>query len=363
VNEQWKEQIARINDRLKAANLPVRARLRGKSALTLQATLPLRPEQGIGKKQQEISLGISANKEGLRRIENEAHILARHLINGTFQWHLYPPQLSSIAPKTTQEMIERFKSAYMSANAIKESTWCESWQRTFDRLPKDEPLSEASMLAVILLTEAHSRNRELTCQRLQRLADFAELGVDFKAYKGNYSDASLTPRDIPSDDLIMEWRDRIPNAQWRWVFGMMAAFGLRPHECFFCEFISPRTLHILEGKTDFHITRPLLPEWIERWDLINVKRPKVKGKTYRDYGQRTGTQFDRYQVPFNPYDLRHAYAIRGIVESIPVQIMAGMMGHSVAVHTRTYNRWLKDAVAERVYEERMAERQAERRSK
>ena len=73
------EAVAQINARLKAANLPVRVVARAKSALTLQATLPRKPGQGHGKKQQEISLGIRASKEGLRRIENEAHILARHL--------------------------------------------------------------------------------------------------------------------------------------------------------------------------------------------------------------------------------------------------------------------------------------------
>lgn len=362
--QEAKRQVEAINDRPKAAGLKVRVRLRGKSALTLQATLPLRPWQGRGKKQQEISLGIHASKEGFRRIESEAHALARHLINGTFRWELYDqPEVEIEKPKSTQETIASFKAHYLATNDIKEMTWRESWQRTLDRLPQDEPPNEAAMLAVILMTEAHTRNREQTCQRLQRFAQFAGLPVDFNPYQGNYGSASLKPRDIPLDELILEWHDRIPYKPWQWVYGMMAAFGLRPHECWFCEFVSPRTLHVLEGKTGFHVVRPLLPEWVEAWNLTNVERLNVKGRVYRDYGMRTRRQFERYKVPFNPYDLRHAYAIRGIPANIPSQVMAGMMGHSIAVHTRTYNRWLTDAVAERVYEERMKERQAEMRSK
>lgn len=347
----WAGAVSQINDRLKAAGLPVRVLLRGKTALTLQATLPKKPGQGEGKKQQEISLGIKASREGLRRIESEAHVLARLLINGSFDWSLYMAPESVQPPMNTSELIAAFKANYFASNQIQEMTWHETWQRTFDRLPQDEPLSEASVLAVVMLTENHTRSRELTCQRLQRLAEFAGISIDLKVHQGAYSEASLTPRDLPDDRTILDWWNRIENPQWRWVYGMMATFGLRPHECFFCTFINSRTLHVLKGKTGFHVARPLLPEWVERWELIQADKPNVSGRSFRDYGQRTYRQFERYNVPFNPYDLRHAYAIRGIVLKVPVQVMAGMMGHSVQVHTRTYNRWLKDSVAEQIYQD------------
>ncbi|MCC5622699.1 hypothetical protein [Nostoc sp. CHAB 5715] len=51
--------------------------------------------------------------------------------------------------------------------------------------------------------------------------------------------------------------------------------------------------------------------------------------------------FDRRNAPFNPYDLRHAYAIRGSVRyKVPVATMAGWMGHSPTVHWNTYNKWI-----------------------
>lgn len=346
MGDLWRAEVEQINARLKAAGLPVRVMLRGKAALTLQATLPLK--LGAGRKQQEISLGVRASKAGLRRIENEAHLLARRIIDGSFRWSLYLD--APVVPlKNTGELVADFKAQYLASHQIKESTWREGWGRTLGLLPAGEPLSEAAILAVLLLTENHSRSRELASQRLTRLAEFAGVVIDLKPFQGEYGEKSLTPRDLPSDALILECRERISNPHWRWVFGMMAAYGLRPHECWFCEFVDARTVHILQGKTGFHVARPLLLDWAERWDLRQSEPPPVTGRTFRDYGQRTYRQFGRYEMPFNPYDLRHAYAIRGIVIGLPVQVMAGMMGHSVQVHTRTYCRWLTDAVAERVY--------------
>ena len=41
-----------------------------------------------------------------------------------------------------------------------------------------------------------------------------------------------------------------------------------------------------------------------------------------------------------PYDLRHAWAVRTIHIGLPDTVAARMMGHSVAIHTRTYHHWI-----------------------
>jgi integrase len=43
------------------------------------------------------------------------------------------------------------------------------------------------------------------------------------------------------------------------------------------------------------------------------------------------------------YDFRHSWAIRSIRESVPTGLAARCMGHDIAVHTRTYHRWLEQA--------------------
>jgi hypothetical protein len=96
-------------------------------------------------------------------------------------------------------------------------------------LPQDEPITEATLLAIVLTTKSDTRIRELTCQRLQKLADFAGIQIDLKPYEGIYDQRSVKPRNVPNDDLIVEWRDKIPNASWQWLYGMLATFGVRPH--------------------------------------------------------------------------------------------------------------------------------------
>lgn len=351
------ENVASINDRLKAAEIPVRVRLNGKK-LGLRATLPLKPGQGVGRKQQDIRMGIPATREGLRRIELEAQQLGNAIANNTFSWVKYLPRELKPLELPVSELVQQFKTSYMRSNKVKESTWKETWQRTFDRLPQHEPLKEVSILAVVLRTADHSRARELECQRLQRLADHAGLTLDLSPYKGNY-DSATAPRTIPEDDQIVNWCKSIPSPQWRWAFGMMAAFGLRPHEVFFVEFQDAYTIRLMRGKTGDRTVRAIPPDWVERWGLQSPNPPKATGKTHRDYGQRVNRQMSRYRdeqglLPkgFTAYDLRHAYAIRGSVKlekPLPVSTMAAMMGHSVAVHTKTYHRWLTDATNEAVY--------------
>ncbi|MDX1978257.1 MAG: hypothetical protein SFT94_11355, partial [Pseudanabaenaceae cyanobacterium bins.68] len=51
--------------------------------------------------------------------------------------------------------------------------------------------------------------------------------------------ASLSPRDIPSDEAIAEWFGKIKNPAWRWAYGMFAIYGLRNHEIFHLELEFP----------------------------------------------------------------------------------------------------------------------------
>ncbi len=202
-------QLQRINDRLKQANSPVRVRLNGK-VLGLRATLPLKT--GIGRKQQDIRLGIPATKDGLREIESKAGQLSDEIVRKTFTWSSWErdraPKLDEIP---VSELVRNFKAHYLKANRIKESTWRYGWQKTLERLPQDTPLSETLALAVILSTEPHTDTRKRTCQRLQALCEYAGIKIDLSQYRGDYGHQSLNPRDIPTDTTIVEWRDKVPN--------------------------------------------------------------------------------------------------------------------------------------------------------
>lgn len=348
------EAIAALNQRLKDAGVSASVRPNG-NKLVIRATVPKKPEDGIGRKQYPFSLGISANRDGIKLIEAKCHELSRQVQNGTFSWAQW--QRDRALPRAEMpisQLIAEFKAFYQRSHRCSDTTWANTWHYTFAKLPSGEALTEPLILAVILSTENNTRTRELTVTRLQHLAAYAGLEIDLKSYKGQYGSHSLESRDIPTDQQILEWRDLIPNPQWRWVYGILATFGLRDHEIFFCRFMEndPLTLEVLKGKTGYRITQAIRPEWVELWDLTMVNCPKVAPKDdFRKYGQVVNGAFYRYKMPCHVYDLRHAYAIRSsVVEGLPISTAASYMGHSPTVHTQRYHRWLKHKTNREVYD-------------
>ncbi|MEM6716601.1 MAG: hypothetical protein AAF827_05480 [Cyanobacteria bacterium P01_D01_bin.6] len=69
--------------------------------------------------------------------------------------------------------------------------------------------------------------------------------------------------------------------------------------------------------------------------------------------QKIGHSVTKYLSPklsFAPYDLRHAWAVRTLLFGWPVELSARQMGHSVEVHTRTYQRWITRQQTQQVYD-------------
>ena len=105
------------------------------------------------------------------------------------------------------------------------------------------------------------------------------------------------------------------------------------------------TIEVLETtKTGSHDVWPFPPTWIEEFGLREVNLPEIETDlqktTLQRIGQQVTLQFRRYEIPFAPYDLRHAWAVRTILMGLPDTVAARMMGHSVAIHNRTYHRWI-----------------------
>jgi integrase len=358
IAQTWSRQVKDVNLRLKAAAVPVSVEINGRYLL-LRATLPCKPGDGLGRKRYKLSLSIPASLPGLKRIEAEAHRLGAEIANGSFSWANWQnprrsqneQQANTKTYTKASEIIERYRLHYLATRPITEASWENHQTQTFNLLPQDAELSPESLLAAALAAPANSRQRKRSCQHLAGLARFAGIAIDLKPYQGTYGRQSVVPRDLPLDSLIVECRDLIPSKPWQWLYGMLATFGLRPHEAFFCQFVDPLTIHVAEGtKTGFRVVRAILPEWAETWQLQQVVMPKCSGKTNREYGSRVTVQFKRYQVPFPAYNLRHAYAIRGSVGmGVPVSTMAAMLGHSPTVHSQIYHRWLTDATNEAVY--------------
>ncbi|MGA7954615.1 MAG: hypothetical protein WCA07_13965, partial [Gloeobacterales cyanobacterium] len=165
-------------------------------------------------------------------------------------------------------------------------------------------LSEAVLMECVTKTLPDTKNRKRTCFVLDAFARFAKIDINLSGLSGSYSPKKASPRDLPTDEEITEWYDKIPNLAWRWVYGTLATYGLRPHEAFHLDLNSlkeePGILSVLDGKTGARRVFPLFPEWWSKWDLGEAILPKVSGPDNGELGHRVAVQFKRIGIPFKP---------------------------------------------------------------
>lgn len=348
-----KGAIAQSNGRLKRDGYRVAIVLVREQYLYLQATLPPSPNSRNAKPhQQRISLRLSATTESVKIAEKRARELGYQLQTGEFTWELWrsTPVAQSV---TTADWLTRFEADYWARRARtpkSETTWSIDYAGPFRRLDPYQPLTAVNLLAAVKQTAPDTRARRRVCLALGALAKFADLPIDLAPYKGNYGPASTVPRSIPSDAAILAAWESIKSEEWRWVFGILAAYGLRPHEVFHCKFDRYPRLRVLAGKTGPRLVYPLQPDWPDRLELKARRLPDCSGHRNADLGHRVTQAFRRLGLSFAPYDLRHAWAVRAIGK-FDLSIAAAMMGHSAMVHSRTYQRWLGASDLDRAWKD------------
>lgn len=360
-------RIEQVNQRLKAARLGFQIEQRGHK-LNLRGTLPPRPGSiRLRPYQQRLSLGLPATPEGLKLAEQEAKVIAAQLIQKAFDWRNYQVHGSSglrLSQMELSEQIQAFEQQFfadperLSHPASAKTTWESAYApylRKLQAVARINPqfsLTE-SLYATVQSTAVNSRSRQVCCTALSSLAEFLhmELPVDLKSFWGNYGASRTQARDLPSDQQIVTYWEAMPNPAWQFVYAVMATYGLRNHEVFFCDYAALRqgdqtaVIRVLDStKTGAHDVWPFYPEWVDHFNLRQLTLPAIQtdlGKTtLQRIGQRVTSQFRRYGIPFSPYDLRHAWAVRTIHFGLSDTVAARMMGHSVAVHTRTYHQWI-----------------------
>ncbi|MBD2326958.1 site-specific integrase [Alkalinema sp. FACHB-956] len=357
-------KITQLNLRLKMARLGVQIERRG-TKLNLRGTLPPRPGCGrLRPYQQRLSLGLPATPAGLKQIEQEAKIIAAQLIQKSFDWRDY---LTIEAGKRLSqldlvEQIQAFERQFFAASdrvskpAATKTTWNAAYApylRKLAGMAQDHPKLTLPELIykTVHSTAIQSRSRQVCCTALSAFAEFLnlELPTELKTLAGSYNNSRTQARNLPSDEAIVQAWAQIPNPAWQFVYGIMATFGLRNHEVFFCDYTQLQqgetSIQVLDTtKTGSHEVWAFYPEWIEEFHLRSIQLPEINTDlsqtTLQRVGQRVTAQFRRYGVPFSPYDLRHAWAVRTIHFGLPDTVAAKMMGHSVAVHTRTYHQWI-----------------------
>jgi len=343
-------KLNQANGRLKAAKTGVTILQRG-DRLYLQAVLPPRP--GSAKPspyQQQIALGIHANTVGVSLAEKEARKVGYLRDAKEFDWGLYAGAgHTKQQSETVADWVRKFEEAKRSA--VCGTTWKTDYQRPFGTLPAGEPITSELLLSAIAKTTPNTRQRRRFCLAFRQLAQFAGIEFDMGHLLGNYSPTKVQPRNLPTDDEIEDCFGHIQNPEWQWVYGVLAAYGLRDHEAFYLDLSKFPIAQVLEGKTGYRQCWPLRPEWAEQWDLRNIKRPPVAGKCHADFGDRVCKFFARSPADFCAYDLRHAWAIRAMSFGLDAALAAKQMGHSLATHIQTYHLALNEREQQRAYDQ------------
>ncbi len=242
------------------------------------------------------------------------------------------------------------------------TTWsCDYWS-VYKKLPQDEKLTAGILKALINSTSPDTKTRRRTCDALKRLAEFAGLEFPVNGLAGSYSPAKTVPRDLPTDELIVaEWErlrgklKREDSLLWLNAYAILATYGLRPHELFHVDLSGLREKPGIirvghQTKTGSRTVYPFHPEWVDRFELWQAALPQSQAWCNSNKGNQVSDWFSTHGVPFPPYNLRHAYAVRQILYGLDLSIAARMMGHSVKQHTDTYHRWITDAQQQQAFE-------------
>jgi hypothetical protein len=355
------DRVIQVNQRLKIAQMGFQIERRGQK-LSLRGILPPRPgSPRLRSHQQRLSLNFPATPAGLKQAEQEVKIIAAQLIQNAFDWQQYLPVTGGgrLSQMDLEEKIAAFKHHFFEEKdgASVKTTWGKAYAPYLKKLvaiaQARTQLSLAEIIcATIQSTEPNSRSRQVCCTALVALAEFlhVELPNELKKLWGNYSPNHTQMRSLPTDLQIIDTFHQIKNPTWQFVYGIMATYGLRNHEVFFSDYSAlaqdpSAMIEVLSTtKTGNHEVWPFFPEWVEQFNLRQGKLPTIttdlSQTTLQRIGQLVTNQFRRYQIPFSPYDLRHAWAVRTIHFGLPDTVSARMMGHSVAIHTRTYHRWI-----------------------
>jgi len=363
------QEINNINDKFATQGSKLRIEKRGEK-LNIRGSLPSKEDKN-NFKIQRISLGIKADIYGLEEAKKKLQLINLQLELNQFDWlnWISNPSKNKIKndfdfPNKLNQFEEFFfkevKNEYLSST--RKTTWRSSYKPYLKRILDIYNYHENDDLENIFQKTLESyyegsRSRKQCATSLSVLAKFLEIKLpeNWNLISKGYGLNKAGFRDLPSDEVIERLWNKIPNKSWKFVFGLMATYGLRNHEVFFCDLSSltnfgDKIIRVLPTtKTGEHQVWPFHPEWVEKFELSKLgENPELLPKINRDLkittlqniGKKITDQFKRYSLQIRPYDLRHAWAVRTIFYDLPDTVAARMMGHSVSLHTQTYHHWI-----------------------
>lgn len=374
---KFDEELVKINQRLKSSHTKVTVECT-KGGLQLRATLLLKPGDtekiGRSKKQYKISLGIPANFDGLKTAEEEAYELGKLIARQTFTWNDKYLGVRATKDKgiTFRELYQQIEKRYFETRkrTLKSENTLASRLSVYKKHFLDDEIINGDNIIkkIIVINLPGARQNAIVVGRM--IAKFLKIKINFSDLKLK---ADKNERNIPTDKEIIKcfnfFRHHFENRarlrqdfQHNWkiyqlVYGFMAVYGLRPREILnrpdLNWFTSLENKHNTfkvheSNKTGYREVFPFVSEWIELFNLKNIEAIEMlqhyssSWSNHQELHHRVGVislNFKRVGVPFKPYDLRHASAIRAHLQGMPIKAAADNLGHSVDMHISVYQQW------------------------
>jgi len=343
------QPLKEINTKLKEMRCRVRVAQKRES-LFLRATFPSK-KIGGNPTQQFLPLRLKALWSSLDQAQAAALKVDHELKTGVFNWSTYieveapegsPGELSVCVGDFITAAENLHRSKYRKNPEGGSIAWGKKWKPALVKLPPSPNtlLNEARLIRIIKSIPENSAARTDQGGILFRVAKSLGFNIEkMQEAASGYGVAQLTPREIPSDELIEKTFNLIKLPHWKWLFGICAAYGLRPHEALTISWGADNWITIAdETKTGTRRVCPCKSEWVEKFQLRTLPIPTQDPRNVARIGSDA---FERDGVEIRLYQLRHAYAIRLFEKGVSADLAAKLLGHSVSVHENTYRRWLQ----------------------
>ena len=297
--------------------------------LYLLARVPRR-DGSPGLKQTRIALRMDDSPINRRTAAKQLRTLEQQLEAGTFDWAYWLDDAPNAI--TWREAIARLYRARVVLGRTGETTWEINYMGRLRQIDPTSACTSDSMAAALERYDRASCSYKELFYLLRHIAKLA--GVAFpEVALPTYNQAQLVA--VPSDAEIVAWVEGAPDPAC-WYLGMMATYGLRPHEIESAELIERDYLQVQDAtKTGFRTVVPLLREWVERFRL----RDRRIRERPTDVAKWLSKTTKRLELPWRPYALRHAFAARLWREGgsrLDIYTASRLMGHTPMQHSKTY---------------------------
>ena len=202
----------------------IRLEPRGQS-LCLRAKLPSK-ESGGKPSMQRISLGVKADKHGLKKALWKAREIQVKLITNSFQWRDYDPTYHNT--ETIEKSLVQFKESFFNEPKRKLNlnatnvTWKGAYVPYLNRLKKIQqehqlPLNVELVRLVLESYDLSSSGRQKCGIVLKKLAEQEKIKLpeNWKELSGGHQSLEKEKLKYPSDQEIVELWNKIKNPRWK----------------------------------------------------------------------------------------------------------------------------------------------------